>query len=365
MPQRWSTMDVPKAAQFARWRELICEAFLALTPESDLRDGFAGTVAQRQLSELSIARITSQRQQVRRTSRDIDRSAYQGYYINLQVRGSSLMTQDGRSTVLRPGDIAIVDTTRPFAFDFRDDFQQLSLFAPKELLTLGSGMAATGTGTDAAPVTTATRVGTAAGPGAAVRHALLSLTHGDLAEDTAARLAAHACGILAIALDQRTEPHPWSTPLRQDRLHAAALADIDEHLTDADLSAAAVATRLGVSVRLLYAVFAGRRHSFAAEVRRRRLDLAWRDLQDPVHAHLCVIDVAVAAGFADVTSFHRAFRREYGRTPAQVRKDALGLEQLGRPDQPGKLDQLSGPGQPGRLDRPSQLDQLSRLDAPR
>jgi AraC-like DNA-binding protein len=35
-----------------------------------------------------------------------------------------------------------------------------------------------------------------------------------------------------------------------------------------------------------------------------------------------VIDVAVDAGFADVTSFHRAFRREYGCTPAQVRAAA-------------------------------------------
>lgn len=314
MPHRWSTMDVPKAAQFARWRELICEAFLALTPESDLRDGFVGTVAQRQLDELNIARITSQRQRVQRTHRDIDRSAYQGYYVNLQVRGSSLMIQDGRSTVLRPGDIAVVDTTRPFTFDFQDDFQQLSLYAPKPLLLNGSGT----------PLATATRVGTITGPGAAVRHALLSLTADDLATDTAARLAAHACGILAIALDHPADPHPGSTPLRQDRLHAAALADIDEHLTDTDLSPTTVAARLGVSVRLLYSVFAGRRHSFAAEVRRRRLDHAWRDLQDPARAHLCVIDVAVAAGFADVTSFHRAFRREYGHTPAQVRRAALG-----------------------------------------
>ena len=266
MPQRWSTMDVPKAAQFARWRELICEAFLALTPESDLRDGFAGTVAQRQLSELSIARITSQRQQVRRTSRDIDRSAYQGYYINLQVRGSSLMTQDGRSN--GAASRRHRDRRHHAALRLRlpGRLPAALLFAPKELLTLGSGMAATGT--DAAPVTTATA--SAPPPALAPQSATLcsASTHGDLAEDTAARLAAHACGILAIALDQRTEPHPWSTPLRQDRLHAAALADIDEHLTDADLSAAAVATRLGVSVRLLYAVFAGRRHSFAAEVRR-------------------------------------------------------------------------------------------------
>ena len=323
MPQRWSTMDVPKAAQFARWRELICEAFLALTPESDLRDGFAGTVAQRELAELSIARITSQRQRVQRTTRDIDRSAYQGYYVNLQVRGSSLMVQDGRSTVLRPGDIAIVDTTRPFTFDFQDDFQQLSLYAPKSLLANGSGT----------PIPTATRVGTATGAGAAVRHAFLSLTRGDQSTQTASRLAGHACGIQANAHDQPADQHPSEAPrsgaLRQERLHTAALADIDEHLTDSDLSPATVAARLGISVRLLYSVFAGRHHSFASEVRRRRLDYAWRDLQDPARAHLCVIDVAVEAGFTDVSSFHRAFRREYGRTPAEVRRGALGARASG------------------------------------
>lgn len=314
MPQRWSTLEVPRAAQFARWRELICEAFLALTPESDLRDGFAGTVAQRPLVDLNIARIDSQRQRVQRTERDINASPLQGYYVNLQVRGSSLMTQHGRSTVLRPGDIAVVDTTEPFAFDFRDDFQQLSLYAPKPLLEPGPGAA----------VSTATRVDTTTGPGAAVRHALLAVTRSELSEDTAARLATLACGMLAIALEQPVVPDGGSTPGRHDRLHAAALADIDEHLADADLSASAVAHRLGVSVRLLYGVFAGREHSFAAEVRRRRLDCAWRDLQDPARAEMRVIDVAVRAGFPDVTSFHRAFRREYGRTPAEVRKAALG-----------------------------------------
>src|SRR3954447_20556402 len=113
MPQRWSTLDVPRGAQFARWRELICEAFLALTPESDLRDGFVGTVAQRPLADLSIARIESQRQGVQRTDRDLTRSSRQGFYVTLQLRGSSLMTQDGRSTVLRPGDLAVVDTRKP------------------------------------------------------------------------------------------------------------------------------------------------------------------------------------------------------------------------------------------------------------
>jgi len=317
--QRWSTADAPPAAQFARWRELICEAFLDLTPESDLRDGFVGTVTQWPLGALSIARIDSQRQQVRRTARDIARVPQPGFYANFQVRGSSLMTQHGRSTVLRPGDLAVVDTTEPFEFDFPDDFRQLSLFLPWSLLEgqLGS------------PVRTATRVATATGAGAALRHVLHALTRGTLPEHTAARLAVHAAGILAVALDAPCglggsaalagPDAARTTPVRHDRLHAAAMADIEEHLADDDLSPPATARRLDVSVRLLHAVFAGKQRTFAAEVRRRRLDVAWRALQDPAQAHLRVIDVAVEAGFADVASFHRAFRREYGRTPAAVR----------------------------------------------
>jgi AraC-like DNA-binding protein len=312
MDQHGLARQAARADSFLHWRELICEAFLSLTPESDRRDGFTGAVTQWQFTDLSLARIRSQRQRVSRTERDIDRAPRYGYYANFQVQGVSRMTQQSRSTVLRPGDLAVVDTAEPFAFDFPEPFVQLSLYLPGPLLEsqLGRG------------VPTATRVDTGAGVGAAVRHALGALSRGDLAPEAAARLAVHTCGLIAVALER---PVTADTPaLRHDRLHRAALEDIDEHLTDDDLSAPVTAHRLGVSARLLYAVFAGQRHSYATEVRRRRLDRAWRELQDPARSHLRVIDVAVSAGFADVTSFHRAFRRVYGRTPRQVREAAMG-----------------------------------------
>jgi AraC family transcriptional activator of tynA and feaB len=306
MPQTWTTLDVARPAQFGHWRELICAAFLALTPESDLRDGFAGTVTQWPLGALSLARIDSQRQRVRRTGPDIDRAPRPGYYANLQVRGTSAMRQEGRTTVLRPGDLAVVDTGEPFAFDFGDDFRQLSFFVPAALLRAQvSG-----------PVRTATRIGTGSGVGAAVRHVLSALPKADPA--VTARLALHAAELLAVALERPVV----AAPVRAPRTHALAVADIEEHLTDDDLSPAATARRLGVSVRAVHGLFAGRALSYAGTVRRMRLDRAHRDLRDPARAGLRVIDVAADAGFADVTSFHRAFKQVYGRTPAQVRNQA-------------------------------------------
>lgn len=306
MAETWSTRATARHRQFDHWRELICAAFLALTPESDLRDSFAGTVTQWPAGRLSLARIESQRQQVRRTEQDIARTPRPGYYANLQLAGSSEMRQHGRATVLHPGDIGVVDTTEPFAFEFGTDFRQLSFFVPAPLLTAQLP----------GRVPTATRIGTTGGVGAAVRHALRALP--TLAPDNAARLAVHAGGLLAVALDAPVEV----APVRSRRTHAQAVTDIEEHLTDDDLAPATTARRLEISVRAVHGLFAGG-VSYAATVRRLRLEQAVRDLRDPARRHLRIIDVATDAGFADVASFHRAFRRAYGRTPAEVRASAL------------------------------------------
>jgi AraC-like DNA-binding protein len=313
-PSYWTTSALAAAEQFTHWRELICEAFLALTPESDLRDGFAGSVTQWRLGELSLARIESQRQTVHRTEAGVARDPIGGYYANLQVSGVSLMAQHGRVATLGPGDLAVVDADEPFRFEFGGDFRQLSLFIPAGGLP--------------GPVRTATTIATTTGVGAAVRHSMESLARGPLRESSAARLAMHAAGMLSIAL----EPS-MLTPLRSPRSYESCRGDIEEHLTDEDLSPAATARRLGISVRTVHGLFAGQESSYAATVRRLRLERAARHLADPAMRHLRVIDVATEAGFGNVASFHRAFRRQFGHTPNAARGQAR--------NQAG-----NGPGQP-------------------
>jgi AraC-like DNA-binding protein len=44
-------------------------------------------------------------------------------------------------------------------------------------------------------------------------------------------------------------------------------------------------------------------------------------LADPRHAHRTTAVIAAQYGFADRTTFTRAFVREYGITPAELRTD--------------------------------------------
>jgi AraC family transcriptional regulator, positive regulator of tynA and feaB len=313
----WSTAAVPRSRQFGYWREMICEAFLDLSPETAAaggagRDGFRGRVTQRQLGRLAIAQIGSQAQRVRRTESDIARSPRAGYYANLQLRGSCRTVQDGRAAVTQPGDLTVVNTERPFAFELSDDFAQLSFYVPGQLLHPQLEQ----------PVRTATRIPTVTGVGAALRHALQALEPGSLPEDSASRLAVHAGGLLAVALNGPADPGPGAR--RRAGQLDAALADVAEHLADDDLCPATTAGRLGISVRQLHQVFAGHGRTFGNELRRQRLEQARRDLADPARAGLRVIDIAADAGFADVTHFHRVFRQAYGCTPAQLRRGQAG-----------------------------------------
>jgi AraC-like DNA-binding protein len=326
MPRNWSTLAAVRSRQFAYWRAAICEAFLGVCSESDLRDGFAGTVTLWSLGELSLTRIDSQRQKLHRTEGGIARWPRAGYYATFQVRGTGTIRQGGRVAVLRPGDVAVVDTDQPYSIEFGADFQQLALYIPRSLLDTQV----------AGQVRTAVRIDTATGVGAAIRHAILALARAPLAVESAALLAILTSGMLAVAMDPVIGAAPGER--RATRSYRSALADIEEHLADADLSPAATARRLGISVRLLHALFAGRERTYAGTVRRMRLEVAWRNLRDPARAHLRVIDIAADAGFGDVTSFHRAFRREFGRTPARVRSSD--------PD-PAPADSTPGPRRPG------------------
>jgi AraC-like DNA-binding protein len=52
-----------------------------------------------------------------------------------------------------------------------------------------------------------------------------------------------------------------------------------------------------------------------------RLACAHRLLLDPRHAHQSIGAIAYASGFGDLSHFNHAFRRRYGATPSEVRRE--------------------------------------------
>lgn len=104
--------------------------------------------------------------------------------------------------------------------------------------------------------------------------------------------------------------------------YAAVKADIAARLSDRALTVGAVAARQGVSPRYVQMLFEAEGTTFSQYVLNRRLVRAHRLLTDPRHARSPIGAVALEAGFGDLSSFNRAFRRLYGASPSDVRSGA-------------------------------------------
>jgi AraC family transcriptional regulator, positive regulator of tynA and feaB len=101
-------------------------------------------------------------------------------------------------------------------------------------------------------------------------------------------------------------------------LRAAVLRHVRGRLGDPSLSVSSVCRRFGISPRTLHAAFADADRTFAATVRRLRLERCAALLADP-SIPSTITDIAASMSFDDPASFSRAFRREFGCTPSDVR----------------------------------------------
>jgi AraC-like DNA-binding protein len=108
--------------------------------------------------------------------------------------------------------------------------------------------------------------------------------------------------------------------LRAARLRAIK-ADIAQNL-DSDVSVAALAMRHRVTPRYIRKLFEGEGTSLSRFVRGQRLMHVHRMLADRRHADRAICDIAFAAGFGDLSTFNRDFRRRFGMTPSDVRAAA-------------------------------------------
>ncbi|HEY2225426.1 helix-turn-helix domain-containing protein [Actinomycetospora sp.] len=303
----WDIAALPPREQFGYWHEVICQAFVPLTPHRTLdEEGFSARVETRPLAALSRARLSSRPQRTDHGPREVARTDGDYYFVNLQLAGRCLTTVRGESSVVERGQFVVVDTTEPYFFHLDQPWQMLSYRLPHATLTealrgrrpaLGRPVDPTGSGSAVTALMAALWPLATTTPGA-----------GDLTESFAAAVAAATAGDTYAAV----EP---GDPRGVTR--AAVLAYVERHLGDRDLTVPGVSRRFAISPRTLHALFADGDGSFAATVRRLRLERCASRLADPTD-RATVTAVAAAHGFDDPTSFSRAFRRHFGVSPREV-----------------------------------------------
>jgi len=124
---------------------------------------------------------------------------------------------------------------------------------------------------------------------------------------------------------------------------SAILNAIVARASEPDLDPATVAAQLGMSPRYLHRLLEPTGRSFAQHLLQRRLDCAAAMLRNPDCARLKIGQIALRAGFADISHFNRSFRGAFGDTPLGVR--VRSARQLAQANQAAHAAPLQAAGQ--------------------
>jgi AraC-like DNA-binding protein len=312
-----SSHELPVADREDAIHEAICDGVLPVEIRWDRpADQIDLTCRLSTAGPLNFNTARSSENALWRTGRQARSDHVPAVFLAVQGAGTSLISQGDRQVVLRPGDMTIYETTRPYSIA-NPGLTELHYFqVPRSALALPSRTLDEVLGA---------RIGADNNPLAAVVAPFLtSLGRGDvLDQPRAAELVVAPALELVRALlavhvhddDLAREPLDRSLTLRVQRY-------IADNLGSRDLNAETIAAAHHVSVRQLYKVMAHANIRLTDTIRRQRLEACRRELREERRRHLAVATISARWGFADPSHFSRVFRAEYGMTPHEWRTQA-------------------------------------------
>ncbi|MFI1707751.1 helix-turn-helix domain-containing protein [Streptomyces griseoruber] len=293
------------------WIEMIRDTFVALdiTPADPAR--FSGSVRSRQLAHLMAADVAATSQSFERTPRLAARQPRDLLQIGMPVAGEGLLSQDGRTCTLRPGDFAIYETSRPFTWNLSPDWKLRVYTWPRASIPLAES---------GSQQLTATAVRADSALGRLLSPVLSSVLDPGCRVSSAGaiRLADEIAELAITAALEEVEPDDPDAQARQ--LYTAVLHHINAHIDDPSLSPQQIANAFFISTRTLHRVFARFDTTVATAIRARRLESCRQALLSPGNAHYSLTAIAARYGFTNPAVFSRTFTSAYGTTPSRYRE---------------------------------------------
>lgn len=268
-------------------------------------------------ASLGVVQVTdvalSEPARVCRTKRLVKQSADEYLKVGLQLRGSCVVSQDGREAHLKAGDYAVYDTAQSYQLTFPAGYQTLVLMFRRDRLRL--------TPSQLAHVTAQTLSGRD-GLAASVSPFLVEL--GRRLEVSGQAATIHlAEAILEMLTASLAERLPIPIDVEPGGGRSALLMRIrvfiEERLGDPNLDVATIAAAHHISVRYLQALFAAHEQTVTGWVRSRRVERCRQDLADTRFADRPVSEIGARWGLVNPAHFSRTFKAMLGCPPTQYR----------------------------------------------
>lgn len=316
-------MQVVEALSADDWELVTSDAFVPLTCAAFERD-FRGRIEFERFDpadtagsgpgsgsgSVMVSHVTTDGLAVDRTPRQAAHANSDDIHLTFTLGGAGVIRQDGRVARVSAGSVSTYATDRSYQLDYtapgqRQILVQVSkrgLGLPVDLVERSCELllADAATTADALRTTIAETRGT--GVGAEHPDRVAGETLRDL---VATMLRSSVLGVRTL-------------PTTRGGMLATVRGFMRGHLHDADLDVAQIAEAHYVSRRHLYELFEPFAETPGEHLRRLRLHRA----QSLLSGDLTLAEIAGRCGFADPTTFTRAFHREFGMLPSEYRMDA-------------------------------------------
>nr|WP_156760891.1 helix-turn-helix domain-containing protein [Microbacterium karelineae] len=308
------------ACNISEFRAAVSDSFVPLQVGSAHPERFRGVIRAADIDDVHITHVHATDHEVVRTPDLIARDDRAFFKLSLMLSGSGLLIQDGREAILRPGDLAVYDTSRPYSLEFGQEFRTMVVMFPRQMLSLSS---------ESIGELTAVRISGSEGLGAVVAPFLTQIDAHleELSGPTGSQLMQSALDLVGtvftreLGLDNTADPHT--------RLLQRIRGYIDRNLGSTELTPAHIANAHFISTRHLHGLFQADGTTVSTWIRKRRLERCRRDLIDPALADRPVAAIAARWGFVDAAHFSRAFKAAYGDSPSRVRASAQATAHVG------------------------------------
>jgi len=311
-----TTDSQPERERFAIWRESVFRSFAPVTIERRPDQHFASHMDARLFDGLTTIDIAGSGYAMKRTRSDIAATAAE-FYLAFQVMEGPIEVQvPAGNLTFQPGDIGLSAPDTAWGMTPHPQrYRTRNVMVPRQLV---DPWLAPGTGLTAAHLPASRGFSALLGDFmSSLADNAEALTPVELAaaSQTFGRLMAVAAGF------DRESAEVGQAAIGTARLERAN-ALIERRFIQPDLTPARAAQALGISLRQLHMLFEPTGQTFSERLLQRRLQECYARLSDPNMVGRSITEIAFDAGFENLQSFYRCFRRVFAMTPGDLRAKA-------------------------------------------
>ncbi len=310
---RISTDDVPAARRQAYWREAVTGLYLPLDLDPDRSADLAASLAAVALDDVNLVQLRTTAQAGRHAARAKDRGGAERCLFIIGQGGEVELAQEDRRIAVGPGGMALIDSRLPCEFSVAREATILALSLPRDALTqrIGGidGVAAVQLADDAA----------------LCRFALGYMEHlfalaPEIEQPDLFRLKNHALDMLAMVVGRKLGQSTVGSAYKRALLHRMK-EYVEERLQEPELSIGMLAERFRVTPRYVSQLFSEDGSTFNAFARDRRLARCRHLLELSRSNAPSIGEIAIIAGFGSQAYLNKAFKKAFGMTPGDYRRD--------------------------------------------